>query len=655
VFLSYASQDVEVAQKICDALHAAGIEVWFDKGELRGGDAWDQKIRREIHECALFIPIVSQHTQERLEGYFRHEWKLAIERAHHMAEEKPFLVPVVVDGTSDQEAFVPDAFRAVHWTPLPGGDTPAAFVERIERLLSPELSPLRPVSGAAQGITRPGTGSWRIVSVLTATVAVFAALTYLVADKLWISKHISPSPTAFAPPPHSIAVLPFVNMSGDKEQEYFSDGLSEELLNSLSRISELQVAARTSSFYFKGEHADLPTIAHKLNVASVLEGSVRRSGQTIRITAQLNNAVTGFHLWSQTYDRDLSDVLALQTDIANSVASALKITLLGDVASKVEVGGTHNPGALDAYLRAASMYYKANTQEEQRQAIKPYTEAIRLDPNYALAFAARSILSANIATFFSTGSDVRDDLAKARTDAERAIALAPGLAESHLALAIALETGLDFDGASQAFDHARALAPHNSRIERNFGYFAVLMGRTDSGISAARYAVTLDPLDHNTYADLAGVLIYSRHYEEAASTYQNLVLVEPKGSCCHDKGGLAYYLLGKFSESISTCQLEADDVSCQAYLALAYQKLGRHSDAEAMLGKIRASKGDNAAYEYAEIFAQGGDTAKALQWLATAMHLRSPSLEWLKQDPLLDPLRKEPRFQAIERELKFLD
>ena len=130
VFLSYASQDAEAAQKICEALRAAGIEVFLDQSELRGGDAWDQKIRHEIHNCALFIPIVSQHTQERLEGYFRREWKLAIDRTHDMAEEKPFLVPVVVDGTRDQEAFVPDAFRAVQWTRLPGGESPAAFVER---------------------------------------------------------------------------------------------------------------------------------------------------------------------------------------------------------------------------------------------------------------------------------------------------------------------------------------------------------------------------------------------------------------------------------------------------------------------------------------------------------------------------------------------
>jgi TolB-like protein len=232
-----------------------------------------------------------------------------------MAQQKPFLVPVVVDGTRDQDAFVPDAFKAVQWTRLPGGETPADFVERIKRLLALGLSPMSAVSGATAAIREPVRASRRLKPVLLKIVAVvvLAAPAYF-----WISKHMTPSATAFSPPPHSIAVLPFVNLSGDKEQEYFSDGLTEELLNSLAEISELQVAARTSAFSFKGKDTDIGTIARKLNVGAVLEGSVRRSANTVRITAQLINAVTGFHLWSKAYDRDLGDVLKLQTEIATA-------------------------------------------------------------------------------------------------------------------------------------------------------------------------------------------------------------------------------------------------------------------------------------------------------------------------------------------------
>ena len=196
--------------------------------------------------------------------------------------------------------------------------------------------------------------------------------------------------TAFSPPLHSIAVLPFVNLSGDANQDYFSEGLTEELLNSLSQINELQVAAPTSSFSFK-EHPDIATVAYKLNVGAVLEGSVRRSANTIRITVELMNAVTGFHLWSKTYDRNLGDVLKLQTEIATAVAGALKVTLLGDVAAKVELGGTRNPAAFDAYLRGLRLTRVATNEREGGPALAEYADAIRLDPNYALAHSARSL------------------------------------------------------------------------------------------------------------------------------------------------------------------------------------------------------------------------------------------------------------------------
>ena len=229
--------------------------------------------------------------------------------------------------------------------PARGGVTPAAFVERTQRLPSgePAQGPTGTESPAARVLAARSNGkpvftSWRSKPALlaTITVVVVLALSYLVANRLVFSKRDaevgvvprsaaqSTAATTFNPPPHSIAVLPFVNMSGDKEQEYFSDGLTEELLNSLSAINELQVAARTSAFSFKGKDTDIGTIARKLNVGAVLEGSVRRSAHTIRITAQLINAVTGFHLWSKTYDRDLGDVLKLQTEIATAVASALQ-------------------------------------------------------------------------------------------------------------------------------------------------------------------------------------------------------------------------------------------------------------------------------------------------------------------------------------------
>jgi len=667
--LSYASQDAGAAQKIYQALRAAGIGVFLDQSELRGGDAWDQNIRHRIQECALFIPIVSQNTQERLEGYFRHEWNLAVARTHHMAHQKPFLVPVVVDGTRDQEAFVPDAFRAVQWTRLPAGETTPAFIERIRRLLSAELSPLSAVSSTTAAMKQPGRASRRLQRAVLAiaAVSVVAALAYFVANEFRIPKHAPPeaaaragagagagagaAPTTFNPPPHSIAVLPFVNLSGDKEQEYFSDGLTEELLNSLVCIKELQVAARTSSFYFRGKDVELDTIARRLNVASVLEGSVRRTGHKVRITAQLSNAVNGFHLWSQTYDRDLGDVLKLQTEIAEAVAAALKVALLGNFATKIEVGGTRNPDAFDAYLRASKADHSALDKQNLQAAIAGYTAAIRLDPTYAIAYADRSAALSNFARVWAEQTDKADYRSKAEADARKAVTLAPDLADGHLALAYVFEESLAFTEAGQEYERALTLEPGNAKLLRRYGWFAVVMGRTEAGLAAARRAVVLDPLNTANHFTLGTSLVQARRFAEAMVAFNDLMALDPDDPHVKEWLGMAYYESGDFQSARAPCE-ESQDVNRPFCLALVYDKLGRRTDAETNLKAWQASS-INSAASVAMIYSQWGDAARALEALDTAVKLRDPLLERLKVNDLFDPLRKEPRFQAIERELKF--
>ena len=662
VFLSYASQDAEAAQKICEALRAGGIEVFLDQSELRGGDAWDQKIRHEIHDCALFIPVISANTASRHEGYFRLEWDLADQRTHMIARNRVFVVPVCLDATPEAAADVPESFQRVQWTRLPGGATPAAFIERVRRLLSgePSQGPTGTASAASRVPAAPSTQKpvqalWWSKATLLATITVLVvALGYFVANRLVLSKRgaeVAPA-TAFSPPPHSIAVLPFVNLSGDKEQEYFSDGLTEELLNSLAEINELQVAARTSSFSFK-EHPDIATVAHKLNVGAVLEGSVRRSAHTVRITAQLINAVTGFHVWSKTYDRALGDVLKLQTEIATAVAGALKVTLLGDLAAKVELGGTRNPGAFDAYLRGAKAASSARDSKDLPAAVAAYTEAIRLDPHYALAFAGRSLAFSNVAGEAETAAAAREGLDKAQADARQALILAPDLAEAHLALAIVSNNTLDFTQASDEYDRALALAPGSAQVLRMSGSFAAYMGHFDAGLAAARRAVVLDPLARGSHSGLGQALYAARRYQEAVAAFAEVISLEPDYKASYGQRGFAYYRLGDLERARASCETKPDYWYSQWCLSVIYDKLGRHADAEAVLSKLKAALGDTAAYQYATIYAQWGNRAKALDWLETALRLPDSGLELLKTDPLLDSLRQEPRFQAIERELKF--
>jgi TolB-like protein len=657
VFLSYASQDAEAAQKICAALRVAGIEVWFDQSELRGGDAWDQSIRRQIKTCALFVPIVSRHTHERAEGYFRLEWKLAVDRSHLIMANKAFLLPVVVDDTSEDDEHVPEKFREVQWTRLPNGETSPQFVERLKRLLSGGTSaPAGAPAGHGVGsrvLRAAVAGWWRRTAVIAAAVVVAGTLSYFAVERARVA---TPTVAAtFTPPPHSIAVLPFVNMSGDKEQEYFSDGLTEELLNSLAEITELQVAARTSAFSFKGKDTDIATIARKLNVGAVLEGSVRRSGNTVRVTTQLIDAVTGFHLWSHTYDRDLGDVLKLETEIANDVASALKVSLLGDVATKIEVGGTRSPAAFDAYLRARRLSRSAVGNKDRQKAIAGLSEAIRVDPTFALAFAWRSLEYSDLGgEEAATGMTPAEVLRRQEADAREAIRLAPDLAEGYDALGRYAAAALDFPQARAAFERALVLAPGNSATLVMSSYFLGNMGEFDASIATARRAVTLDPLNANSHFSLGTALYFARRYQEALAPFADTMSLADWPDIYAARGH-AYYMLGDLESARSSCEHNPEYVLNQWCLAIVYQKLGRRVDAESQLAKIRSALGDTGAYPYATIYAQWGELATALDWLETALRLRDNGLDELKTDPLMDPLRQETRFQAVLRELRFPD
>jgi TolB-like protein len=662
VFLSYASQDADAAKRICDALRAAGIEVWFDQSELRGGDAWDRHIRQQIQDCRLFIAVISAQTETRDEGYFRREWRLAAERAGDMAGDKPFVVPVAIDGTSERTARVPDPFKHVQWTRLPGGEASPDFGERIQRLLSPAAP--TPIRGPALAQSRPVVTApvqtawpqkpWLLVAV---AVAVLGVAAYLVIEKPWVARPAASSQTvaagasaaAFNPPPHSIAVLPFVNMSGDKEQEYFSDGLSEELLNDLSRIHELRVCARTSAFSFKGKDTDIGTIARKLNVGAVLEGSVRRSASTLRVTAQLIDSVSGYHLWSQTYDRAPGDALKLQTEIAEAVASALKVTLLGDFASRIEVGGTRNPLAYDAYLRAMHDYNEGTDSSVDR-AIAGFREAARLDPNFAQAFAALSIeLTAD-----SGYEPIK--LGPAHDSALKAIQLAPDLAEGHLALAIFHDYSFDFMGASKELERAVVLGPGNVRVLRDYGDFTARMGHPDAGVAVIRRAVALDPTQ---VWWLGQALRYARRYDESIKAYEAAASLSDPGDGLKMYLMLDYYGLGEFQKAASMLEElkgQAGEGDRLYYLAMVYHKLGRAGDAETSLKRLIVFRGEAVGYtELADIYAQWGNTAKALESLEKAAPGREPDLRYLKVDAFLDPIRNEPRYKAVERALKFPD
>jgi serine/threonine-protein kinase len=504
---------------------------------------------------------------------------------------------------------------------------------------------------------------------------VAAAYFYFSVGKPWLSSHprgavteFAPIPdvpgvapakpngdvSASAPPPHSIAVLPFVNMSGDPKQDYFSDGLSEELLNSLVAIPDLQVAARTSSFTFKGKNEDVADIARKLHVGAVLEGSVRKDGNQVRITAQLISASTGFHLWSQTYDRDLKNVLTLQTEIATAVTRALKATLLADAAAAIEIGGTQSPAAFDAYLRGKNMGRRGLNRENLLARISFFSEAIRLDPNFARAHVGAADAQVGYAGNFAPGPEIRSWYRRARDHAEKAISLSSELGEAHVAMGLTWERGyLDFARAQAEYERALSLSPNDPGVLIRSGRFFVTMGRTEEGLSKIRRAIAMDQLNPAAYALLSFALSDAQRYREAIEANNRALQIDANSSDVQNARGVNYLLLGEFDSARQSCETEKRGWQGRLCMAVLYDRLGRHTDAESERAALQAEFGEASAYQLAEIYAQWGNIPKALDWLDTAYRLPDSGIVTLRVDQLVDPLRKEPRFREIERKLNF--
>jgi TolB-like protein/Tfp pilus assembly protein PilF len=667
VFLSYASQDAQAALRVCEALRQAQVEVWLDQSELRGGDAWDAMIRRQIKECALFVPIISANTQAREEGYFRLEWRLAVDRSHLMADGKPFLLPVVIDSIRDADALVPEKFREVQWTRLGAGVASAAFVERVRRLLFESAAPALPAAPDAApaqnrraaapagegGVARGPTRSWAGIALGALVVA--GAVVFIQARTPASAPAAAMPGTAavFSPPPHSVAVLPFVNMSGDPRQDYFSDGLSEELLNSLVTIPDLQVAARTSSFSFKGKDVDLAEVARKLNVGAVLEGSVRKDGSHVRITAQLINAVTGFHLWSKTYDRDLRDILKLQTEIATAVTGALQATLLAENVSSIELGGTRDSQALDAYLRGERLADAVKTTAEFKAQLADFEEAIRRDPGYAKAYVGKAMAWSFYARTIAGQDDLEHAYRESREAANRAIAMAPDLGAAHAALGIALAMDYHFAEASAQIEQALALSPGDARVLRSYPFILAAMGRDALAISSAQRAIALDPLNAKAYTAAGYVLSYVHRYREAIDMFDRAFALDPTIPGVTGQRGYAHLKLGEVEAAQASCVIPPVNYVNQACLAIAYYRLKRPAEAMEQRAALKASLGESASYQMAEIHAQWGEPAVALDWLETGYRVRDSGMVLLRVDQFMDPLRKEPRFQEIYRKLNF--
>jgi len=608
VFLSYASEDAEPARRICLALRAAGIDVWFDQSELHGGDIWDAAIRAQVKACALFLPVISANSDRRSEGYFRLEWKLAVDRSHLMAADRAFLVPVVIDDTREAQARVPDGFRTVQWTSLPGGAVPTSFVERLVRLL------------AAETRTAPSTG-------LSLPNAPDSAAGDAIARR--------PMPAA----EKSIAVLPFTDMSAQQDQEYFSDGLAEALIDLLAQVRDLHVPARTSSFSFKGKNADIATIAAILRVTHVLEGSVRKAGNTIRVSVRLIQAHDGYHVWSKRYDRSVEDIFEVQDEIAALVVEALRAQLL-PAGGVVNAHRTVNTEAYEQYLLARQLH-GSRTVDDMKSSVAALKRAISLDPDYGAAYALLGGIEGALA---SEGGDV----APAISAADKAVQLAPGLAEAYSSRSyLRAQLQWDWAGALSDIEAALQLDARSFGAQRRNAMVMIMIGRFEAAMAPAIMAVDLEPLDAISWQVLSLTYIVNEQVAAAIAAVRRSLAISPHSPWAIEILALALSFSGQTEEALAVCR----DLPIAWKLwvnAITQHRLGHDAESRLALQELDRDHAHQHCFRAGLAHAVCGEMDEAFLWLERAYQQHDWYLPWIQYFAFYAPsLRADPRYAAL--------
>jgi TolB-like protein len=623
LFLSYAHADQAKAQRLARALKKAGHTVWWD-ALIEGGSRFAQSIDQALETADAVLVLWSKQSVES-------DW---VRDEAAQGRDRHRLVPLSLDGT-----LPPLGFRQIqmidlsHWH----GRADAPQLKAIERAIASALghAPSEPEQGRKVSLTRR--------QAIAGGGAVVVAGGALAAWKF----DVFGSDTVA----RSIAVLPFENLSGDPGQAYLSDGLTEEIRSALSRNASLMVLAGTSSNAAKNMTGGAKAIAARLNVAYLLEGSVQRAGDNVRVATTLTNGRTGFSEWSQRVERPLGDIFVFESDVARTVSNALQVRMATDAPAP---GGTRNARAYEAYLRGKALYNLAKDEAADREAKANFEIAVAADPDFALAHAALSRSFSSIAAQYAAAGELKGLYDFAVAEAERAIVLAPTLAEGHLALGYALYSGrLDPKGARPSYDKAYQYGRGNADIVLLCAAYMARTRRFQEARDAIDRALALDSLNPRAHRAAGGIAYASRRYADAITESRRAIELNPKITSANATIGDSFMILGKLPDARAAYLKEPSAMFRLRGLAALEHRAGNQPAADRAFAQLVGEVGDAALYQQAEVMAQWGRTDEAMVKLQRARAVGDSGLTIIATDPLLDPISKDPRFVRLVKDLGF--
>jgi TolB-like protein/tetratricopeptide (TPR) repeat protein len=629
VFISYASHDAGVAQELCSALEAAGFSCWIAPRDVTPGAQYADAIVRAINEAQALVVLLSAAAIS--SSHVGRE----VERA---ASKRKQIIAFRLDAETLNPAleyFLGES----QWIDVPALGMSAALAKLEMAVGQGRVIPASPISALT-----PGGPTKNRIAIAAAIILCMCGAAAVGVHLWWPNRHEAPA--AVATIEKSIAVLPFVDMSEKKDQEYFGDGMAEEIIDLLAKVPDLRVPARTSSFYFKGKSTKVPDIARELGVTNVLEGSIRRSGDRLRVAVQLVRADTGYHLWSETYDRPFDDVFKLQDDIANAVVQALQITLMGGPLTRRR-GGTQNFDAYQLYLRALSSMFQG-TRTSLLAARDDFDQAIRLDPDFGLAWAE---LSRD--TLFLTNYEVlslHEGYERARQLAQHALQLSPDLAEAHGTLAN-VHRNYDWDWAGSAEEVRKALAldPTNPAALTRAGQLSYTLGHWDDAERQLRLALVRDPLFNVAMWSLGTAQYGAGRFAAAEATYRRVLALAPGFYLARPY--LAKTLLAEGKPEAALTMMQTPESESQFFLPIVLQAAGHQRESDEALKALATGFADTQAYYVAMTYAYRNDRDVAFQWLERAYQQKEQHFVEFVGEPLFKNLVKDPRYKAFLKKM----